>query len=412
MIAILKSYKKHCALVLGFFLCTSLLAIDFGITIGNDTSFKNWPEKTVEQFNNVDVWLSEKFTPTVRFYLSANGAFSFSKTIDTDTPPVSVLIPDLGLSYLSGVQALGNAGALEWSVGRISFYDESRLLTTGLADGVVLKWYNGKVQLGTSCYFTGLLVKDNATVSMSAQDEVDAVDDNVVFATKRVVYQLVAGVSQAILNQDIKLQLTGQNDLNTGSTEKFDSYYATVLLSGNPLPLTSYELGFSASLQKEERVDLKSGLLGFSNLTMYLPFKSSILKWDTVYSAPVDKNDTNGFKPVSTTTVSTVMPSIRLGQIMYSALDFSMQATRSLNMGLKASTFFRTVDKNTAISFIDNNSDSYYVGSEGLVFLSWEAFPELALGANAGLFIPNSTVAVPDIDPLLYQVSVLVHFKF
>jgi hypothetical protein len=344
------------------------------------------------------VWFSRKFHDSVEFYGSAEYKFSYKKTSGG-----SKLIPwqlDAGLLYLTGLNRTGTGSALEWTAGRMPLPDISSWLMYGRADGVSVSWYHGRFHIGAGAFYTGLVLKDNSNVCMSAEDTTDDSDDDVFFAPRRVIYKADSGITQAFAGQDIDIQLTGQNDLRSDTGKRLDSYYATLMLSGDPLPLTSYRLGATTALLQGTQTGIAQ--LAFLNVTVFIPWKSSQLVWESVYTTPLTGGN-DGFISIAPRKISYVDSDLEPGNTGCTSLDFSFRPAQHLTVGIKGSSYFRTTLDTVEVQGFDNDSNSYYLGSEGQLYINCAATSELKFLGSCGIFQINPYSVDDDADTLLYR---------
>ena len=245
--------NKHfltCTLFLVFFLLPfSLAAKDLGLLLDQSSSYESsGNEAELKYFGTLIPWFSSSIGDAADLYISAGVTAGYEyKELQ--------IVPELlrtELTFLTGENG-------ELRIGRINYTDPLGFIANGLFDGVhySIELGEGPV-LGMGVWYTGLLYKKNAYITMTEFDLeeyntlVDYADfSGTYFAPRRLVAAIDwehPGIAELVR---LRLALIGQFDLS-GRDTLYHTQYLTAKLS---IPVNDfvYEVGGIAELAQASK---------------------------------------------------------------------------------------------------------------------------------------------------------------
>lgn len=219
------------ALLLFVFSAGALSAFDWGVTLDNSSTleFGEWPAGDTEvQRIKVSLWGehfwsgsdSSQYKLLFNFYYLYTDERAF--LIDTDLLAFQMSRPNL----------FGGGSVLNLSAGRFRFSDTTATVLNHGADGVLAGLDLRAVQVSAGAGYTGLQLKPETGIEMSAADVADSDDDDVRFAPKRLFEILTLRFPEILPRQRLSLEALLQQDLRTGGGDTLDSAHASVRLDG------------------------------------------------------------------------------------------------------------------------------------------------------------------------------------
>jgi hypothetical protein len=179
-----------------FLLCTgTAFAQDYGLTLRSLPVLTNGdnPSVNVEYTGTAVPWFAAPLGEQGDVYLSGGISAEYS---DEDWKP----IPEV--YRFEFIYRFGSGLRLE--AGRILYREPLNLMMSGLFDSLALGFDLGKTRLFAGAFYTGLLYKKTAYITMSPGDYADHYDRDHYFASRRLVFTLGWEIP-ALFNTNAKL---------------------------------------------------------------------------------------------------------------------------------------------------------------------------------------------------------------
>lgn len=222
----MKSLRSIIIVLILLVLAIPAVAFDWGVVIDNTSTFNFSADSDADpenqQRNKVSLWAEEYWTPwdngTVS--LTANAFYLYTDERD--------LLIDVNLLKLSVDRAdllEPGRGVLRSDIGRFRFSDPSALVFSHTADGAAGSFDFGPAIVSAGVGYTGLQLKPEASLNMSAADLVDEDDDDVYFAPKRLFEQVSVTVRDYLPRQKLTAGGFLQQDLRDDDGDKLNSLH-------------------------------------------------------------------------------------------------------------------------------------------------------------------------------------------
>jgi hypothetical protein len=298
--------------------------------------------------------------------------------------------------------------SLRLSAGRVPYREPLNLLMNGLYDGFSLEYRLGKGRLSAGAFYTGLLYKKAAYITMSPGDLDGYYDGGVYFAPRRAVFSLgweLPSRRGGVLN----LGAAGQADLN-GGEERVHSQY---LLAGYTLPLPGRaNAGAGALLGIIEDGGWGVCFAGTGELAWLPPGPvNSRVSLGASFSSGSWGRHSRAFLPVNTIAQGKVLrPGLTGLALVEGKQRFSLH--RSLLAEFQAAYLFRTDLISYTDPDLDGDSRSPLLGGEVYGGFTWAPSLDFSLGLGGGIFVPQWGRAFSPGAGLRWRVSLEAVFAF
>jgi hypothetical protein len=283
---------------------------------------------------------------------------------------------------------------LRLEAGRLPYREPLNLVMNGLFDGLVLGFDSGKTRLSAGAFYTGLLYKKTAYITMSSGDSEDYYDRDLYFSSRRLLFVLDWEIS-GLFDTDAKLELgiIGQFDLNEpdGQIEgdrKIHSQYAPAKLT---LPFLEYfnaELGVIPGIIEEERnwgtcFALAAGLA-------WLPpgGANDRLSLNMALSSGARGDTLKAFLPINTIAQGEVLRP-KISGLALAEAGYTTRLHQSFSAEFSAAYFFRTDSYTYSDSDLDGTSLSPLLGGEVSGGLTWAPVSDISFTLGGGVFFPQ-----------------------
>ncbi len=239
--------------------------IDWGVTLDDQTTYGDRPSTTTETWEQrakAAVWVAVDFTPELTLdaqvsYLNTNGPLN---QVDVD------------VLTLSGSTPVSGTGVVSWVAGRQHISDPTGLVLSHKADGVSVTLGTAAVTATVQGAYTGLLLKPESNLNMSAADIVDDGDDGVMWAPKRLVAGGELSFPEVIARQTPLVFFLAQFDLRSESSARVSTQYTGLKLSGPLAGVLYYDAAAVLETGRDEAADASLlGLLGTAGVRYYDP---------------------------------------------------------------------------------------------------------------------------------------------
>jgi hypothetical protein len=286
------------------------------------------------------------------------------------------------------------ASGLRLSAGRLSRREALNLVMNGLFDGLALDADLGKNRLSAGLFYTGLLYKKTAYITMNPGDFAAYNDSDAYFASRRLLFSLGWEIP-ALFGTEAKLDLgiIGQFDLNTpdeqieGDAKVHSQYF----LAGFSLPFLNV---FNADLGGLVEMIEDEGGSGFSfalsGSLAWLPpgGANDRLSLGAALSSGARSNTVRAFLPINTIARGKALRPGLSGLALVEG-TYALRFFRSLSAEVSAAYFFRTDSYTYKDSALDETSLSPLLGGEIYGSLNWAPVSDIAFTLGGGAFFPQ-----------------------
>jgi hypothetical protein len=376
-----------------FFPCAAALLLcagaavsqDFGLTLRSLPVLTNGdPDVNVEYTGTASPWFATPLGEQGDLYLS--GGISAAYDGEEWEPVPELYRFEIAWRFGSG---------LRLEAGRLSHRDPLNLVMNGLFDGLALNAELGKTRLSVGAFYSGLLYKKTAYIVMSPGDSGDYYDQDVYFASRRLVVSAGWEIP-ALFNTEGKLDLglIGQFDLNDTDARmsgdiKIHSQYA---LAKFTLPFLNYynaELG--ALLEMMEESDLDPGLcFAFSGGLAWLPSGglNDRLSLTMALSSGAWNDTARAFLPINTIAQGKALRANLSGLALVEG-GYATRLHQSFSAEFLAAYFFRTDAHTYNNPDLDADSLSPLLGGEISSTLIWAPVSDISVSLGGGAFFPR-----------------------
>jgi len=342
------------------------------------------------------LWVSTPISG-MKFKASGEGDISASTTelYTANRNLTSAATLDLVEMSLSGLNSWDSLhGVVEWNLGRRAITD----LTGGWIvdsrwDGASATARFGQAKMGASAGYSGLLLNSTARVAGSPADVADQSDTSLLLAPKRLYGSLTTGLDDAFFRQDFQAELLGDYDFRSGD-QAVHGLYLTGSVSG-PLPGELRERVFGTGSRRDSPSTSTYGLISGVELSSNFLFLGSRLVLTGVGAWGWGGY---GFQPLSGDTLTDVV-SLTPAHGASAKLDYSIRPLPLLAVGAKVNSLWRTSLDPPALSGSDPNSTGLWLGTEGVLYGSWNPTSDVSLGWSGGVFYPQSDAFVSGTQP-------------
>jgi hypothetical protein len=373
-------------LVVFFLLPVTLPAVDFGFITNIYTGIGNPALDETSLDFRVDLWprFSMLISDNSEFLLSAGLTFGVSDGEFYFIP--EILHTEFTMRF----------GASAVRIGRFNYTDPLSFIAEGLFDGMQFIHNSEIGMFHVGVWYTGLLYKKNAKITMTDNDirryvsDVDFSDFfNTYFAPSRLVLSL--GWEHPSIGDFMNLQtaIIGQLDF-TSSSSKFHSQYF-VFKAGIPFSEFLVEFGGSVGISQtvtSSNTDVGISFAGEAGFFWLFPsaFNSRLSFIARIAGGRID-NFCDAFIPITSKEYGNILQH-KMSGISVLSVNYSSRLSRSLGIMADASYFIRN-DLETFRGYpVDSGKDGYFLGPELYVRASWSPFSDLQLNLGGGLFIP------------------------
>jgi hypothetical protein len=385
------------------------LAQDFGLTLRSLPVLSNGetPPGTVEYTASAAPWFAAP--------LGDQGDLSLSGGI-------SAVYADETWKFLPEVYRFEIAwrfrGGLHLKAGRLSWGEPRTLLMNGLFDGIALGLDLENSRLAAGVFYTGLLYKKTASITMSPGDYRDYHDKDTYFASRRLAFALDWELRNlAHTEAALDLGISGQLDLNeTGEDLEGDTkIHSQYIQARAAFPFFNYghaEAGTLAGMI--ENGDTGLGFcFALSGSLSWLPpgGPSDRLSLGTAFSSGAWNEKVRAFLPITTIAQGKVLRSNISGLARVEA-GYTVRLHRVLSAELSAAYFFRTDSSTYRDSGLDSASRSPLLGGEVSGSLGWTPVSDISFSLGGGAFFPQWGRAFAPDAPVKWRVSLETIFSF
>jgi hypothetical protein len=382
---------------------------DYGLTLRSLPVFTSGddPAVNIEYTASAVPWFAAPLGEQGDLYLSGGISAEYA---DEEWKPVPEVYR-FSITY-----RFGSGPRLE--AGRLPYREPLNLVMNGLFDGLSLGFDLGKTRLGVGAFYSGLLYKKTAYITISPGDYMDYYDQDVYFASRRLLVSLDWEIP-SLFNTESKLGLgiIGQFDLNEPDDQiaedgKIHSQYA---LAQFTLPFLNYfnaELGGLLGILEED--DLSPGFcFAASGAVAWLPpgGVNDRLSLNMAVSSGSWNDTARAFLPINTIAQGKVLRPNLSGLALVEA-GYTARLHTAFSVEAQAAYFFRTDSHTYSDPDLDEISLSPLLGGEVYGGLIWTPVSDLSFTLGAGAFLPQLGKAFADDTSLRWRVSLETILSF
>ncbi len=372
----------------------SVSAKDFGALLDQSGFFSgNGEEDEFDYSGTLSGWFSSPLWSGAETFISASLKADYSNEEWN-------IIPELLRTELSF--RAGDNGTV--AIGRISYADPLGFIANGLFDGARYRLdFEDGSELGIGAYYTGLLYKNNANITMTAADlaEYSAELDYNDFA------DTYFAPSRALLSADwrhpglwemlrLRLALLAQFDLS-GNDDFFHSQYLTAKAS---VPVNQFVFEAGGVIEMAETTDntLFSFAGELSAAWMLPTMISDRLRFLGRFSNGTvgDGDAVTAFVPINTKPQGYILKG-KLSGLSMLQLEYTAFLHETLSLSI-ADSYFVLSDLGT-FQGAPYGKDGHFLGNEIYGFVSWSPLSDIQLKAGGGVFLPSWGNADTKADP-------------
>lgn len=393
------------------FITSGLYAFDYdwGGEITNITGYI-FPEK--EEFiqeNKLSLWASgeQVFDPSSVSF-TAQGSYLY-------TDERSYLI-DLDLMRLRGrfPGLIGGKSLFETTAGRYTFSDPTGYLLSHTADGASMRLVFRRVELQADGAYTGLLLNPSSAIRVSDVDFTEKYDeDEHTFGPKRFILQGKLAFTDLGALRRWDFYGLAQYDMRDaeGSEETIDTQFWGTKM-GFSIGRNLYHDGFitvgTSQVSSAENTEKLSLLTGFQTRYIREDWLASRLSLEALAAspdAPVEDLDI-GFdvpfglsqvRPLNAPALGKVVEPA-LDSLLYAGGDYSLrpfingrsEVLGRLQPSIGARTYFRVYKWNADWMELNEDSNSWFLGTEYSAAVAWRIFSDLSAGLEGAMFVPGT----------------------
>ena len=300
-------------------------------------------------------------------------------------------------------------GSTEFRVGRMIYADPLNLVASGLFDGVRFARNTERGTFGAGLWYTGLLYKNRANISMTADDGVSLETDvdwddlmNTYFASRRVMAALYWEHPSVAELFHINITLIGQADIN----DHDETYNNVYLIARTVMPRQRFIFELGGALEAGRLVtgddtDFRIAFAADAGVHWLPPTQvySMVSLTGRFTSGQAESGAVSSFTPI------TVLPNgyileAGISGLSVLMLSYTARLHRTFSAALSASHFVRS-DRGTFATYpLDVQSGgNFFLGTEFFGQLIWSPVSDMSFNLGGGVFLPSLGNAAPDADP-------------
>jgi hypothetical protein len=383
--------KKFFPFVFLLLLAGRALSYDFGLLIEQKVGAEN---KAFSYNAAFSPWFSWNGGGAFSLYFS--GVFSLKYnyyddgTSGNDIWRKPLLLPELSrfsLRYRPGP-------AFRMEAGRMEYTDALGFTASGLFDGFRLQTVLPLGSLIAGMWYTGLLYKETAKVTMSAYDTknyAEPVDDPASYLASRRLFGSLRWDMPLLEFHSLSAEVLAQFDLN-GEKEILNSQYGEILVELFPGGVLGLGAGVLFEAMEKGENKFSAALGGLLRLTMDVPGSLNDGLRLTVKFGSGEWNDTfTAFTPLGSYVQGEIFPETISGLGVFSA-GYTARLHQTLYLESAFRYFARTFDDPGA-------AGKYLYGGELWASVAWQLFDDLRLSLGSGVFLPGLGNIDPGGDP-------------
>jgi hypothetical protein len=378
---------------------SSLSANDFGLVLDVSPSYESaegFDNPGTEKINFSGIimpWFSAPLGDNAELYLSAGALVKY----ENEEFIVAPEIYHTEFSYTFRPRQVLRAGRLQYA-------DPLGFIAEGLFDGVSWETPAGPGMLTLGAYYTGLLYKTSANITISEEElasyytQLDYGDFwDTYFAPRRALgslgYSILAGETVRL-----NFALLGQLDLN-GRESSYSSEYLVAKVTVPYKSLFVFEAGGTGELIQTTGESILFSLAGLLRFSWMPPgvIQDRVSLGGKYASGKRGDSSLVEFRPLTTEAEGHVLRAKITGLTIIDAA-YTARLHRTFSLDLSAAYFIRNDLTSYQGIFADN--DEYFMGGEAFAQLIWNPIADMRLILGGGAFMPQLGNTSPDSKPM------------
>jgi hypothetical protein len=373
----------------------SVFAQDFGMTLRSLPVLTNGDEPCGDfAFTGTAIpWFAGPLGEQGAFYLS--GGISAELEDEEWKPIPEVFRFEVSYRFSPGLRA---------AAGRLLYSEPLNLVFNGLADGASAVLDLGKNRLSAGAFYTGLLYKKTAYITMSPGDFDSYYDRENYFASRRLVFSLGwENPGFFDTGRGLVIEMIGQFDLND-EDYTIHSQYMLACLTWPFLKHVNAELGSLIGIIEEG--GSPAFCFAASAGLVWLPpgAAKDRFSFNVIFSSGAWNDRVKAFLPVSTIAQGKVLRP-KISGLALAETAYTRRLHSALSAEISAAYFFRTDTAAYADPELDPFSRSPRLGAEVYGGLTLAPVSDISFTLGGGVFIPQTGRAfIPDAS-LRWRVS-------
>ncbi|GHU25472.1 hypothetical protein FACS1894164_14910 [Spirochaetia bacterium] len=376
-------------------------ALDFGFVLDQTPGWNS--EDKFFYDAAVSGWFSMFVGDNAQLYTSVKGIAKYRNTSWSDNPgPVVFDVGRFEFSYRP----------LPWlslNVGRQYFRDSAEVVVSGLVDGASLSLGIGPTTLSAGIFYTGLLYKNTANITLTSDDSGILVDTNEYFASRR----LLASARWVFPGQMNTLTLDGlaQIDLND-RPDKVNSQYISLqyaLRTKNWWTFTpAVVVGFAQDPKAASAFTFAAGINMDWDIPKGLNDRFSFKVWTGSGSF---RDTIAAFRPITGASQGRILDANLSGLIM-ARVGYTLRIFSIISLGAEFSYFARTDFKTVTSGSSLDTTKGYLLGGEYFANMTVAPTSDLTFVLSGGSFLPGLGDAFIAGTPDLWKIALQAILAF
>ncbi len=373
--------------------------------------------------NAVGIWYRGRWSPAANMEVDGGVAF--------DGDFLFGLTNELKFSFhgffytiypeLDKLNFYGNTGIFGYKAGRQLTGDPAGLIIDAPFDGIDFGVDIGKHIFTVGAGYTGLVFRESAEFFMTETD----VKRDSALAAPRIMEYLVWDMPAAaswlypsvyfLAVQD----LTSAEDQVAYDNKRFNSMYLELFSRGFLGQSFIYDLSLVGQYGTYDAATVLGGIgrLGFS----WLPSTHSRLGVDLIRSTGDDwgrgtyllgsttETELSQYLPVSIVSTQGFVVEFEIGNLTSLGAFYAKRPSETFSWELRTTTFLRSALGPVSTGYVDNTSDGYFLGQEGVMSFFWRPKSDFGWDFKVGVLYPGDPIVLDsEIDayfPVLYRLG-------
>ncbi|MCL2441201.1 MAG: hypothetical protein FWD14_05635 [Treponema sp.] len=370
------------------FMPAFLPAYDFGLVTNINTGFGN----SIYEDNDFDFDLT--LWPRFSFLIGDDSGFiaTAGLSFGVDDNNDFSFVPEL-----LHTEFYKRFGVSEIKAGRFSYTDPLSFIVSGLFDGVQYLYTSHIGNFHAGVWYTGLLYKKNASITMTSDDMVGFLASldfndlsNTYFAPKRIFTSF--GWEHPSLGELVHLNtaLIAQVDLRKADYQyKYNNQYI-ILKAGLPVNNFLFEFGGSLELSQITGEENENGFALAAEAGFYWLFPgiyNSRLSFTGRITSGKSEGFCEAFNPITSKYYGYILKK-KMSGISVFTVDYSRRLNPSMGVSVTTAYFVRN-DLGTIAGYpLAFDSDGYFLGPDIMTRLVWSPASDLQFNLSGGMFLP------------------------
>jgi hypothetical protein len=292
--------------------------------------------------------------------------------------------------------------------GRFEYADPLGIVASGSFDGAAVSLGIEKKRLSLGAFYTGLLYKKTANITMTGYDAFDYGDADAYWAPPRAFFSALYAMPGLFSWKDtLSVGFIGQFDFRDGENAKLHTQYLMAQYLISPLNALTLNAGGVFGFSEQEGADPRVNYAFTFQADWFLPTKmDDLFSLRLRYASGLaDSSQAQGpFTPITTVSQSSIF-SAPLSGLFAASMILTLRPLEQLSIVKETNILMRTDLATFSAEGLDPNSDSHMLGMELFFNVIWAPFSDLGLTLGGGFFLPFPNSAFVDDAPAKWLVS-------